>query len=220
MLKLTSKEMQKIDKLAQDKFFIAGLILMENAGLRAADIIYSCLKLKKKKSVFIFCGPGNNGGDGFVVARHLINKGIKVRIFLVCEKEKLKADALVNFNILKAMKAQIIEFSSIPYLKNAEKALKKAGFLVDAVFGIGLNKNIIGFYEEIVNLLNAVKVPIISLDIPSGLCPNTGKIFNVAVKAQTTISFAAAKNGFFLKQGPKYIGKLKIVDISIPQELL
>ncbi|MFH1061583.1 MAG: NAD(P)H-hydrate epimerase [Candidatus Omnitrophota bacterium] len=220
MLKLSSQKIREIDQRAQKEFSIPGLILMENAGLRASDIILGLLNRRKKKSVFIFCGPGNNGGDGFVVARHLINQGIKVRVFLLAESRKLKGDARKNFQILKAMQAQIIEFSRIPYLKNPVKALQRAGLIIDAVFGIGLNKNVNDFFEEVINLINATRVPVISLDTPSGLCPNTGEIFNTAIKAHTTITFAAAKQGFFIKQGPSHIGKLIIADISIPRGLL
>jgi NAD(P)H-hydrate epimerase len=220
MIKVSAKKMQEIDSLAQLQYQIPSIVLMENAGLRASDIILKLLKRRKQKTVFIFCGPGNNGGDGFVVARHLINKHVKVRIFLLAESRRLKGDSLVNFRILKAMNAQVIEFSQIPYLKNAGKALKKAGLIVDALFGTGLNKDIQGVFAETINMINHSGVPVVSLDIPSGLCATTGKVFNVAVKANHTVTFAALKKGFFVRSGPKLTGRLEIADISIPKALL
>ncbi|MFH1460500.1 MAG: NAD(P)H-hydrate epimerase [Candidatus Omnitrophota bacterium] len=100
---VTVNHMKKIDLIAQSKYLIPGIILMENAGLRAADIILDLLKLKKnkKKTVSIFCGPGNNGGDGFVLARHLLNNNTKVKIYILTSINKICADALINFKILK-----------------------------------------------------------------------------------------------------------------------
>ncbi|RKY36970.1 MAG: NAD(P)H-hydrate epimerase [Candidatus Omnitrophota bacterium] len=220
MLKVTAQQMKNIDHLAQEKFFIPGIILMENAGLRAAEAAVSLLKRRKDKRIFIFCGPGNNGGDGFVVARHLINNDIKVLVFLLAESQKLKGDALINYNILVKMKAPVIEFANIFHLKNAKQTLKKAGLIIDAIFGIGLNKNIEGGFEKIIDLINQSGVPVLSLDTPSGLCATTGKILKTCIKAHTTVTFAAAKKGFFIKQGPDKTGKLLIADISMPRGLL
>lgn len=220
MIKLDVSQSKNLDKKAQNEYAIPGLILMENAGLRAYEVAEKMLKKAKTKSVFIFCGPGNNGGDGFVVARHLLNHNVKVRVFLLSDSEKIKGDALVNYQILQNLKAQIIAFQRIPYLKKASVALGKAGLIIDAIFGIGLNKVIDGFMEEVIEEINRADVPVLSLDVPSGLCASTGKVFGCCVEADQTVTFGAAKKGFYRGQGPKKTGKITVADISLPRALL
>ncbi len=220
MIRLDTEQMKRLDKKAQDEYGIPGLILMENAGLRASEIAYKLLKKRKKKSVFIFCGPGNNGGDGFVVARHLLNHNVKVRVFLLSTSAKIKGDALVNYRILEKMGAQIIALPRVPYLRNASVALSKAGLIIDAIFGIGLNKVIEGFIEEVISQINRANVPVLSLDVPSGLCANTGKVLGCCIAAHTTVTFGAAKKGFYKADGPQKVGKLIVADISLPRDFL
>ena len=220
VIKLNVQQLKILDKKAQEDYGISGLMLMENAGLRASDIAIKLLKKRKSKIVFIFCGPGNNGGDGFVVARHLINHDLKVRVFSLNKSDNIKGDALINYQILQKMNAQIIELPSVLYLGNASDALNKAGLIIDAVFGIGLNKNIEGFIEEVILEINKTAVPVLSLDVPSGLCATTGRVFGCCVNAHTTITFAALKKGFYKQEGLKKTGKVIVADISIPRELL
>ncbi len=220
MLILDAERMKILDQKAQDEYGIPGLILMENAGLRAFEVAYELLKKRKSKSVFLFCGPGNNGGDGFVVARHLLNRNVKVRIFLLSSSADIRGDALVNYRILEKMGAQIISLPSVPYLRNASAALNKAGLIIDAIFGIGLNRVIDGFIGEIICEINSADVPVLSLDVPSGLCANTGKVFGTCIVAHTTVTFGAAKKGFYKADGPKKVGKLIVADISLPRDLL
>ncbi len=219
VIRLDVKQMKTLDKKAQDDYGIPGLILMENAGLRAFEIAYKMLKKRKSKSVFIFCGPGNNGGDGFVTARHLLNHNVKVWVFLLSAGEDIKGDALINYRILKKLGARIITLPSVAYLRNATKALNKAGLIIDAIFGIGLNKVIEGFIEEVIVEINRADVPVLSLDVPSGLCANTGKVFGCCIAAHTTVTFGAAKKGFYKADGPEKTGKLIVADISLPRDL-
>ena len=220
VIRLNTEQMKILDKKAQEEYCIPGLILMENAGLRAFETAYKMLRKRKAKSAFIFCGPGNNGGDGFVVARHLLNHDVKVRVFLLSASDKIKGDALVNYRILEKMGAQIIVLPSVPYLRNASVALKKAGLIIDAIFGIGLNKVIEGVIEEVICEINRADVPVLSLDVPSGLCANTGKVFGCCISAHTTVTFGAAKKGFYKAAGPEKVGKLIVADISLPKDLL
>ncbi|MFH2137034.1 MAG: NAD(P)H-hydrate epimerase [Candidatus Omnitrophota bacterium] len=218
MKKVTASQMQELDRRAQQDYGIPGLILMENAGLRASETAVFLLKKKSNKKVVIFCGPGNNGGDGFVVARHILNKGLKVKIFILGDEKKIKGDALINFIILKKMRADIIRHQNI--LKEVNPALKGAGIVIDAIFGIGLNKEVKGVFREVINFINTAGKTVLALDTPSGLCAATGNIFGVCVLAHTTVTFGAAKKGFYLKKGKQYVGKLLIADISFPRQLL
>lgn len=217
---LDARQSKILDQRAQQEYGIPGLILMENAGLRAFDVAIKMLKRRKAKSVSVFCGPGNNGGDGFVVARHLLNHNVKVRVFLLCASENMKGDALLNYRILRNLGAQVIALPSVAYFKKTRAALNKAGLIIDAIFGIGLNKAVGGIIEEVIAEINRVKVPVLSLDIPSGLCAKTGKIFGCCIAAHTTITFGAAKKGFYKADGPKKVGKVIVADISLPRDLL
>jgi len=220
MIKLDAKQSKALDKKAQEEYAIPGLILMENAGLRAYEVASEILKKVKSKSVFMFCGPGNNGGDGFVVARHLLNNNIKVHVFLLTKGDNVKGEALINYAILKKIGAQIIVLPGVPYLKKASLALNKAGLIIDAIFGIGLNKKISGFIENIIIDINRSDVPVLSLDIPSGLCASSGKVLGCCIKADATVTFGASKKGFYKGQGPSKAGKVTVVDISWPKALL
>ena len=220
MLKFEAREMKELDRRAQEEYGIPSLILMENAGIRASETAVKLLERRESKSVVIFCGPGNNAGDGFVTARHLINNDIKVKLFLLTKGTDFKGDALTNYLILKKMHAQIIELSSLDYLMNASTALAKEGLIIDAIFGIGLNKDIEGFIAEVIQEINKTGVPVLALDVPSGLCATTGRIFKNCLKAHTTIAFGAAKSGFFKLHGQEMTGELIVADISLPKELL
>jgi len=218
--KLNAHQLKKIDDLAQARFAIPGIILMENAGLHAAELALKILKKNKIKNVKIFCGPGNNGGDGYVVGRHLLNNGISVTIFLLGPLDKIKGDALTNFIILRKMGIKPVAIHAGKDINQLSRVLKTRGLIIDAIFGIGLSKEIVGIFKQAIECINSSKNPVLSLDTPSGLCATTGKIFGVSVKADHTVSFAALKKGFFLKCGPRQAGKVTVVDIGIPRSLL
>ncbi len=220
MIKVNADQMKNIDNCAQQEFAIPGLILMENAGLRAADIILKKIPANCKKTVLVCCGPGNNGGDGFVVARHLLNNNVRVKILLLINRDKIRGDACTNFNILLRMKADIIDITSPDYLKKAQLATSQTVLIVDAIFGIGLNKKVKGVFKEVITIINKSKTQVMALDIPSGLCATTGKVLGVCVTAQSTVTFGVAKAGFFLESGKRKSGKLIIANISFPQILI
>jgi NAD(P)H-hydrate epimerase len=197
---ISAAQARAFDRLAQQKYKIPSIILMENAGRSVAE---EALKmLRHKKRVCVVCGVGNNGGDGFVAARHLVNAGVKVSVFIVGKISKLKADPKINYTVLKKMK---IEFSN----------KIKGDLIVDALFGIGLKSKVKEPYASVIEMMNKVKLPILSVDVPSGLDTDSGKVLGVAVKAKRTVTFVAAKNGFFKSDGPKYCGKVIVRDIGI-----
>jgi len=220
VIKLSAKQAKQLDQRAQDEYGIPGLVLMENAGLRASEVGLGLLRKKKNKKVVVFCGPGNNGGDGFVLARHLINHDIQVKVFILVKTSKIKADALINYNILVQMKAAMHEVLETSDLAAVKTSLNQAGLVVDAIFGIGLNKDVGGIFEGVINLINGQNNLVLCLDTPSGLCADSGKIFKVGVRANTTVTFGVAKKGFFLRSGPKNVGRLIVADIGLPAKLI
>jgi NAD(P)H-hydrate epimerase len=219
---LTREEMRKLDRKAVGEYKIPSIILMENAGRNVAEEILKMLDDPQQTKVAILCGKGNNGGDGFVVARHLHNHGISVDVFLVAKiSDILKdGDAGANLQILINMKVPIQEFLDIPGLNDLLKELNGYDILVDALFGTGLSGEVREPFKTLIHGVNDLNKPIVSVDIPSGLDCNTGKILGAAVKATKTVTFAIAKKGFYLNDGPGYTGKVIVSDISIPRELI
>ena len=178
---------------------------MQKAGYFAFKFIRK--KFKKPRSVSVLCGPGNNGGDGFVIAKHLINHGYIVNVYTYFRREKYKGDAL---KALKEFKGKIKKISSFK--------LQKGTLIVDALFGIGLQRNIKGDLSKIFRKINSTKNLVVSVDIPSGICSNTGKIFGRAIKADFTIAFHRKKIGHIVGYGKNYCGEIKVVDIGFSQK--
>jgi len=211
------KQIQKLDHIAIHDYGVPSLALMENAGCGVAREIIRRVKKKKNPSVCVVCGSGNNGGDGFVVARHLINAGVQTKIFLIGRREQLKPDAAVNYHILTKLRYPIEKIKLLT--KSSVRILAKADIVVDAIFGVGITREIENPYRDIIQAINRYAKYIVSIDIPSGLDGTTGNIYGVCVKANRTMTFSFAKKGFFKKQGPCYAGKIVVIDIGIPEKL-
>jgi NAD(P)H-hydrate epimerase len=212
---ISVREARKLDKFAQDELGISGLILMENAGREAAEIACCMLSAKRKYVVFL-CGKGNNAGDGFVCARHLITKKIPLLVFIVEDPSVLKGDAMVNYLILEKMKAKIYSLKGNPSDNFLRRKLKDASLIVDCLFGIGLSGEVKEPYRTVIDLINVVRRPVLSLDVPSGLDADSGKPLGACVKATRTITFILPKKGFIRNKGPLYTGEFIIRNISVP----
>ncbi|MFH2145711.1 MAG: NAD(P)H-hydrate epimerase [Candidatus Omnitrophota bacterium] len=219
MFALDARTIKEIDERAQNEYAIPGLILMENAGLAATQVALQLIRRQRNKQVTVFSGPGNNGGDGFVLARHLANKKLKVKVFLLGKKNKLRGDARANFVILSKIGVEAIELSLAGWLQ-VKTQIKRAGLVVDAIFGIGLNKDISGIFEDVIKQINLRAEKVLALDIPSGLCATTGRIFKACVRADTTVTFGMAKKGFFKRYAKKYTGRIVVADIGLPRTLI
>ncbi|MBI4222106.1 MAG: NAD(P)H-hydrate epimerase, partial [Planctomycetes bacterium] len=199
-----------------------GIVLMENAGRNVAEEILKMLDDPQQAKVAILCGKGNNGGDGFVVARHLHNHSISVYVFLVAKiSDILKdGDAGTNLQILLNMKIPVKEILDIPGVNSILKELNGYNILADALFGTGLSGDVREPFKTLISGVNNLNKPTLSVDIPSGLDCNTGKILGAAIRATKTVTFAVAKKGFYLNDGPSYTGKVIVSDIGIPKELI
>ncbi len=207
---LTAKTARAIDCKAREKFGISTLILMENAGSAVAGEIVKSRRGKKK--IAIFCGKGNNGGDGLVAARHLLSQGINSDIFLAGKLSEVRNEAKTNLEILLNLKRKVVEVNEI----NAGKIdITKYGLIIDALLGVGLTGQVRAIYSDLIRLINSSKAYIVSVDIPSGLDATTGKILGCCVKADKTITFIAKKRGMVIGDGPKYCGKIIVVDLGI-----
>jgi NAD(P)H-hydrate epimerase len=210
---LSRTESRDLDRRASEEFGMPGIALMENAGRGAADYLIS---LNVKNPVVICCGKGNNAGDGFVIARHLDNHSIPVKVLLFSAAEELRGDAEVNYNIIAKSKLNIIDCRH----KNFENELKNAEWIVDALFGTGLVGEVKSPFDNIIKIINESNKKILAVDIPSGLDCDTGRPLGIAIKAYATVTFATLKKGFTDPEAKKYLGTVQVVDIGIPKILL
>jgi NAD(P)H-hydrate epimerase len=212
---VTAEEMREIDRETIEKRGIPGAVLMERAGLAVASRIK---ELFGRKRVIVVSGSGNNGGDGLVVARNLHNEGWDVRVFLTSKAEDLKGDALLQYNI--AIKFGVAVQPVEELLTHHSSLITHHSIIVDAILGTGLSKNVTGTLSEVISLLNKSNIPVISVDIPSGISSDNGHVMGEAVKADYTVTFGLPKMGHLLYPGAEYSGKLFIEDIGFPEELL
>jgi len=210
---LTVKLAKDIDIKAREIFGISTLVLMENAGRGVAEGVIEILR--GRKTVAIFCGKGNNGGDGFVAARHLLTYGIKPDIFLAGEISDVENEARVNLEILLKLKQKIIEAEeeSLHFVKNK---ISKYTLIIDALLGVGLQGEVRGVYRDLIGIINTSKAYILSVDIPSGLDATTGKTLGCCVKADRTVTFVAKKRGMVRGDGPKHCGRVVVRDLGVP----
>lgn len=203
---ISSDEARRFDKIAVEKFLIPSVLLMENAGKNTAKII---LEKFYPSRVTIFCGGGNNGGDGFVIARHLFNSGVKVKVFILQKKSKYTGDALLNFNIIQKMKIPIFDLSV------DKSKIPKTDLIVDALLGTGTKDKIREPYKKIIKKINDSHLPVVSVDIPSGIDANTGKKLGEAIRANLTVTMVAIKKGLLINDGKEHSGKIIVTDIGI-----
>ncbi len=211
-MKLSTKQLSReIDRDAIKRFGIPGIVLMENAGRSVASVILT--QYPSAKKIAVICGAGNNAGDGFVIARHLISAGKEVVTYIVEPEDSYKEDAKTNLEALIRIGATVRQLhGKLPEINDAE-------LLVDAIFGTGLRKEVEEFYAKLIQFINSSDVPRVSVDIPSGLDADTGKPRGLAVIADVTVTFAPAKLGAFIYPGVDYSGDVYVADITIPKTL-
>lgn len=210
---VNADQMRELDRRASQEFGVPSIILMENAGMRAFDLIYSILCETGAHRVAIVCGRGNNGGDGFVVARHLHQVSAEVQAFLVGKKEEVKGDARVNLEIAEKSGIPVAEIRDIGSLRIA---LAHSDLIVDALFGTGIKGEITGLAGEVIDAINACGRPVVAIDLPSGLDADTGQICGRCVVADATVTFGLPKIGLAIYPGAQYAGEVNVVDIGIP----
>ena len=219
---LRRDEIREIDRKAIEVYGIPGLILMENAGRNVAEETIKMFVDPCKAKVAIFCGKGNNGGDGFVIARHLYNRGVNISVYLTTKVSGVLADgdAGTNLKILLNMKLRIKELQNLQDIEEIGKELQGCDIIVDAIFGTGLSGEVREPVNSLIRKINETNIPVISVDIPSGLNCDEGIALGTAIKATKTVTFVSPKAGFFKGNGKEFIGELIVTDISVPKELI
>lgn len=211
---VTQQQIKEIDETCEYVYNIPTLILMENAGRKIFDYIVSNNAVNPNYNFAVVCGKGNNGGDGLVCARHLINNNYNVTVYYIGDYKTSTDDVKVNYEILTKIDANIvtIDENNIPDFKNFD-------IVIDSIFGIGIKGKPKDVYAKIIKAINSSKVFVISIDIPSGLNGDNGQT-ELAINANETITLGYAKQGHFLYPGRQYTGKLTVADISLPKDIL
>jgi len=207
---LSSDQMRKIEQTAIEEIGIPSLILMENAAFRVTERCLKYLKKIDKPKVLIVCGQGNNGGDGLAVARHLCLKNIDVNVIYSGDINLAKGDAKTNLEIVKNLNIPIITTNNF----------ENYDLVIDALLGTGLTRNIEGNIKQLIEEINRHAKYIISVDIPSGVHSDTGRIMGCAIKANETVTLGFPKTGLYLFPGAEYTGDIHIEYISIPYSLI
>ncbi len=217
MYLVTAEEMRAFDATAIQDYGIPGVVLMENAGRTTFHILRTFLERDVNGlKVAVVAGPGNNGGDGYVIARYLINHGAFVWTFLLSPRDKIKGDALTNLQILEKMTSRIFPVEDEESLGEASALWRKSDLIVDAILGTGLKSDVRSPYKEAITKINQTEALILAVDLPSGLEADTGRILGVAVEADLTATYGFRKLGMAIHPGPDYCGHVGVVDISIP----
>lgn len=202
-----------------EQYGIPGVVLMENAGLRVVEVIQDVLKEVKGKVFTILVGKGNNGGDGLVVARHLHNRGSQVKVLLLADPEEFQGDARVNLNIWQKMGQPLYQVNQINGINIVKVALLNTDLIVDALYGTGFHGSVNEKVGRVIDLINASRLPVVAVDIPSGVEADTGRAYGPCIQADHTVTFGLPKIGLVVEPGAGYAGRLHVVDISLPRTL-
>ena len=218
---LTADEMRSCDETAIRKGGIPGLLLMENAGRGLAECILHAYSPLSQKQILIFCGKGNNGGDGFAAARLLSNYAAGVTVLLLASPSKLEGDAQKNYKILVQLSKTILRTISIRrFSLKTLQSVRSPGIIIDAMFGTGFSGIARKPYSDCIEWINKSGAEVVAVDIPSGVNGTTGAAKGPAVHAHRTVTFGSLKTGLLCNQGKEYSGRVSVVDIGIPKQII
>jgi NAD(P)H-hydrate epimerase len=213
---LTADEMREMDRQTIESFGLPGRILMENAGRGATRVLMDRYPDITAYAVGVVAGRGNNGGDGFVIARYLFQHGVDVRVYLLSDSGKLQGNAAENFHLLAELGVPVAEMTDENAFNKVRGEMAHRQLWVDAILGTGLNSDVRGFFKTVIEFINSTNRPVLSVDIPSGLHTDTGKPCGVCIAATVTATFAFPKIGHIQFPGAEYVGDLHVIDIGIP----
>jgi hydroxyethylthiazole kinase-like uncharacterized protein yjeF len=219
MIVVTAEQMREMDRLTIQRYGVPSLTLMERAGTGITQAIIERFARNARKGVLIVAGKGNNGGDGFVVARLLKKKRIPCEVALLARKDELSTDAAHNLNAFLKLKGKVSEIATNDLDSLGDRA-RKNGLIVDAILGTGVKNDVRGLYADAITLINTTGVPIVAVDIPSGLDTDKGKPLGAAVQAEMTVALAFPKLGEMIYPGLDYVGELVVADIGIAEEAI
>jgi NAD(P)H-hydrate epimerase len=219
---LSRAAVRELDRRAIEECGVPSIVLMENAGRAVAEEALRMLAGRPGETL-VLTGPGNNGGDGLVVARTLENRGRRARVVFVGAHERLSdgpQDFLINLDLWRRQGGRLSVAVAPAELAHLLGELRAAPLAVDALFGTGLARPLEGPYLAAVASLNACGAPVLAVDVPSGLDADTGRELGLAVRAQATVTFAAMKPGLLRELGPACAGRVTVAEIGIPRFLL
>lgn len=215
---LTRQQVREVDRRAIEQYGIPGIVLMENAARNAARIILETVQSPRR--IAIVCGRGNNGGDGFAIARHLANQRLTTELFLACDPDGLTGDAATNHRIVANMGLKCHRFDTDERIDAARPALDAADLIIDALLGTGFSGQVRSPLDRVIRAINeAPASSVIAIDVPSGLDCDTGRPSNATVRARLTVTFVARKAGFDVPGAAEYVGRVHVADIGAPHSL-
>lgn len=217
-MSLSRSQVREVDRLAIEMYGIPSIVLMENAARNAAQFILS--RFGESLPIAVVCGSGNNGGDGYAIARHLVNAGRPLEIFETSDPRRLGGDAAVNREIARRMGLQLTAFNCSEVIRAEAIKMGRFGLIIDAVLGTGFSGVVRSPLDEAIHAMNSARVPIVSIDVPSGLDCDTGLPSNATIQAVCTVTFVASKSGFSTAGTDAYTGEIFVADIGAPRELI
>ncbi|MDQ3283413.1 MAG: NAD(P)H-hydrate dehydratase, partial [Acidobacteriota bacterium] len=211
---LTSEQMRNIDRRATERFGIPSIVLMENAAIAVVDAILA--HYEDADRVAIVCGVGQNGGDGFAVARHLENRGLAPVLVIVGDRDAIRGDARTNLVTCEQLAIPIYDVRNEDDVEDALAHIADANLLVDAIFGTGLNRAPAGVHAEVIRGIAELRIPVLAVDLPSGANASTAELFEPCIQAEVTVALAAPKVCHIFEPAALYCGEVIVADISIP----
>lgn len=214
---LSREEVRDVDRRAIEQYGLPGIVLMENAGRGAAEFL---IGLGISGRVVICAGKGNNGGDGFVIARHLDLREVDVRVLLFCDPADLSGDAATNYRVLQAAGLAGVVLGISPNSQQLVQELAGAEWIVDALLGTGTRGEIREPFHSVIGAINSAGKTVLAVDLPSGMDCNTGQPLGACIKADHTATFVARKIGFDSAEAARWTGAIHVVDIGVPRRLL
>jgi ADP-dependent NAD(P)H-hydrate dehydratase / NAD(P)H-hydrate epimerase len=219
MIVVTAAQMQAIDRKTIEEIGIPGRVLMENAGRGATRCFLEQIYSAGPGRVGVLAGRGNNGGDGFVIARYLAQQDIDVKVFLLSTRDSVQGDAAANLHLLSALNVPVVEIADAPRFAAQQAHMRHFRYWIDALLGTGLNSEIHGYFKEVLHFINALERPVFAVDIPSGLNSDTGQICGAAIRAAATATFGHVKIGHLVQPGASCCGRVELIDIGIPRSI-
>jgi len=216
---MTSAQMRRVDQWTIQRLKIPVLLLMDNAGRCVAEAAHHLLKKSGGRNVIVVCGGGNNGGDGIAAARYLKGWDFGVNVFWLKNPAHLDGDAAQHYQIAKRCGVSFFPFRRVAPRRRVP-VLREADLLIDAILGTGTEGHLRVPAYDAIAAMNAARRPIVAVDLPSGLDPDTGRVPDIAIKARVTVTLAAPKIGLMLKRSKPYVGTLHVADIGVPHRIL
>jgi len=211
---MSRSAVREVDRIAIEEFELPGIVLMENAGRNSAELL---LRQDVGGPVAICCGKGNNGGDGFVITRHLENQGVDVQVLLVADPAELTGDAAVNCRVLQHAGTPLHVFDRDQEAEQWRPVLHSSDWIVDALLGTGMTGAVREPYAGIIREINAAEARVLAVDVPSGLDCDTGRPLGDCVRADCTATFVARKTGFDADSAAEWLGAVHVIDIGVPR---